>query len=69
MTGYDLARRVRRDGNGTATRLVALSGYGKDEDITAAMDAGFDAHLTKPTDFDRIEQLIRGSRGADEQRK
>ena len=35
--------------------LVAISGYGRDEDKRRALDAGFDAHMTKPVDHDRIE--------------
>jgi len=56
MSGFDLARQVRRDT--PSARLVALSGYGQDADIQAALDAGFDEHLTKPPDPTRLEQLI-----------
>jgi two-component system CheB/CheR fusion protein len=58
MSGFDLARRIRGDGNGTYTRLVALSGYGQEEDVSAAIAAGFDEHLTKPTDIERLERLL-----------
>jgi two-component system CheB/CheR fusion protein len=59
MSGYELARRIRdnREGLGEV-RLVALSGYGQDADIQAALDAGFDEHLTKPPDPDRLERLL-----------
>jgi CheY-like chemotaxis protein len=57
MSGFDLARRIRGDGNGRYTRLVALSGYGQEEDVAAALEAGFDEHLTKPTDIERLERL------------
>jgi CheY-like chemotaxis protein len=43
-------------------RMVALSGYGQDSDIQAALEAGFDEHLTKPTDPARLEQLLKGTR-------
>jgi CheY-like chemotaxis protein len=39
-------------------RLIAWSGYGQDADIQAALDAGFDDHITKPPDLDRLEQIL-----------
>jgi CheY-like chemotaxis protein len=60
MSGYDLARRIRRHPQAAGMRLVALSGYGQDADIQAALDAGFDEHLTKPPDPARLEQLLTG---------
>lgn len=50
MSGFDLARRVRQNSACSGTRLVALSGYGQDSDVRAAVEAGFDEHLTKPSD-------------------
>jgi two-component system CheB/CheR fusion protein len=58
MSGFDLARRIRGDGNGKHTKLVALSGYGQEDDVAAALAAGFDEHLTKPTDVERLEKLL-----------
>jgi CheY-like chemotaxis protein len=60
MSGYDLARRVRENADNAQTRLVALSGYGQDSDIQAALEAGFDEHLTKPPDPARLETLLKG---------
>jgi two-component system CheB/CheR fusion protein len=60
MSGFDLARRVRANRDLSTTRLVALSGYGQDTDVQAALDAGFDEHLTKPPDPGRLEALLRG---------
>jgi CheY-like chemotaxis protein len=48
MTGYDLARRIRENGALAGIRLVALTGYGREEDRARVLDAGFDLHLTKP---------------------
>ena len=62
MSGFDLARRVRQNREVDATRLVALSGYGQDSDIQAALEAGFDEHITKPPDLERLEQLLVGIR-------
>ncbi len=56
MSGFEVARRVRR----ILTRLIALSGYGQDSDIQAALDAGFDEHLTKPPDSD-LDQVLSGN--------
>lgn len=57
-SGFELARDIRCDAALAGTRLVALSGYGQDSDVQAALDAGFDEHLTKPPDPERIEQLL-----------
>ena len=66
MSGFDLARRVRQNRANARTRLVALSGYGQDSDIQAALDAGFDEHLTKPPDPARLEQLLGGAKLPDD---
>jgi two-component system CheB/CheR fusion protein len=58
MSGYELARLVRAQLDGCPVRLVALSGYGQDADIQAAIDAGFDEHITKPPAPERLEQLL-----------
>jgi PAS domain S-box-containing protein len=48
MTGYDLARRIRNDPALANVRLIALTGYGREEDRARVLEAGFDLHLTKP---------------------
>jgi CheY-like chemotaxis protein len=58
LSGYDVARRVREVSDG-ALKLVALTGYGRPEDVAAAREAGFDAHLVKPVESRRMAQLIR----------
>lgn len=58
VTGYDVAAALR---NGDDTRditIVALSGYGRPEDKQRAVDAGFDAHLTKPVSLDDLAALL-----------
>ena len=60
MSGYDLARRIRASRDHDGTRLVALSGYGQDSDVQAALEAGFDEHLTKPPDPEQLEQVLAG---------
>ncbi|QJW95038.1 chemotaxis protein CheB [Frigoriglobus tundricola] len=56
MDGYELARRIRsRPGS---PYLIALTGYGRPEDRTAATAAGFDAHLTKPFRPEELRRLL-----------
>jgi two-component system CheB/CheR fusion protein len=62
MSGFELARRIRENPGNARTRLVALSGYGQDADVHAALESGFDQHLTKPPDPDRLERLLGGSK-------
>jgi PAS domain S-box-containing protein len=58
MDGYQVARAFRADPALRTTRLVALSGYAQPDDLRLAAEAGFDAHLAKPADLDRLEQLL-----------
>jgi two-component system CheB/CheR fusion protein len=60
MSGFEVARRIRRDPANDHTHLVALSGYGQDADVQASLDAGFDEHLTKPPDPDALERVLAG---------
>ena len=50
MDGYELARRIRAASGSTSCRLVALTGYGKENDKKLAREAGFDRHLSKPVE-------------------
>jgi CheY-like chemotaxis protein len=58
MNGYEVARRVRAE-SANGIMLVALTGYGRDDDRRAAFDAGFDHHLVKPVDPDDLDALVR----------
>jgi CheY-like chemotaxis protein len=51
MDGYAVARAIRADPSTAATYLIAVSGYGSDEDQRRSLDAGFDLHLNKPEGF------------------
>ncbi|MGG7603162.1 ATP-binding protein [Massilia sp. BKSP1R2A-1] len=58
MSGHDACRRLRLlDGTKTAM-LVALTGWGTEEDRRRTREAGFDHHLTKPAEFDAVESLL-----------
>jgi len=50
MSGYDVARAFRREPRFRSTPLVAVTGYGQEEDRRRSAEAGFDRHLTKPVD-------------------
>ncbi len=54
IDGYELARRVRDDARTATIPLVAMTGYGSEQDRALAKEAGFDAHLTKPVDIDAV---------------
>jgi signal transduction histidine kinase/CheY-like chemotaxis protein len=62
--GYEVVRRVRAAPGGSAVLLVALTGYGRDEDRTRAAAAGFDAFLVKPFDIARFERVVSESNRA-----
>jgi PAS domain S-box-containing protein len=58
MSGYDVAAAVRSDSMLAGVYLVALSGYGQEEDRRRSQEAGFDNHLTKPVSIGDLETLI-----------
>jgi PAS domain S-box-containing protein len=58
MDGYEVARRTRGMQGLERMRLVALTGYGQAEDRQRALDAGFDAHLVKPVEPERLQQVL-----------
>ncbi|MFM0627892.1 chemotaxis protein CheB [Paraburkholderia xenovorans] len=65
MDGYEVARRLRVIPGFADTLLVALSGYGGEEHRHRAEQAGFDQHLVKPADIDRLNALIASFRSHD----
>lgn len=58
LDGYAVARTIRAQPWGTAPHLVALTGWGQEEDRRRSREAGFDEHLTKPVDPARVEELV-----------
>jgi CheY-like chemotaxis protein len=56
MSGYEVARRLRPQL--PTTQIVALTGYGHAEDIRRATAVGFDAHIIKPVDFERLSRVL-----------
>jgi CheY-like chemotaxis protein len=60
MSGHEVARRMRREAWGKNAALIALTGWGQDQDKQASKAAGFDEHLTKPVDPDSVERVLLG---------
>jgi len=63
MDGYEVARALRRAGL-SEVLLVALTGYGQEEDRRRTQEAGFDHHLVKPADSTEIRRLLAERRRA-----
>jgi PAS domain S-box-containing protein len=60
MDGYKLARELRARLGEAAPLLIALTGYGQEEDLRRSQEAGFAFHLVKPVDAARLTQLVSG---------
>jgi CheY-like chemotaxis protein len=58
MDGYELAQRVRSGPRGPSIRLVALTGFGQEQDRALALSCGFDDFLVKPVDIHQLVQVI-----------
>jgi PAS domain S-box-containing protein len=58
LNGHDVCRRIRQEAWGQAMVLIALTGWGQDEDRRRSQDAGFDGHLVKPVDHPRLLNLL-----------
>ena len=61
MDGLEVARLLRSRDELSDMRLIALTGYGQPDDIRHALDAGFEAHLTKPINLDQLLALLAAS--------
>ncbi|GIZ53703.1 hypothetical protein NCCP691_37170 [Noviherbaspirillum aridicola] len=58
IDGYEAARRIRADERGKRSRLIAVSGWGQEEDKLRSREAGFDEHWVKPIGLDRLKNLL-----------
>lgn len=58
MNGYDLARELRSRPETRRSALIALSGYGRDDDLLQSREAGFDRHLVKPVDMVELRRTL-----------
>ncbi len=60
LNGYEAARRIR-ERLGRHVQMIALSGWGGEEDRRRATEAGFNAHMTKPVELDALQKLLHAS--------
>ena len=58
LNGYEVCKRLRKEPWGKELVLVALTGWGQDEDRHRSREAGFDAHMVKPLDHDALLELL-----------
>jgi CheY-like chemotaxis protein len=58
IDGYTMARKIRETAWGRHVTLIAVTGFGQEEDRRRAFDAGFDHHIVKPVDVIRLQQLL-----------
>ena len=64
LDGYQVAQRIRQQAELEGVTLVALTGYGRDDDRERSKQAGFDHHLVKPASFEQIEAILCGRAAA-----
>lgn len=58
LNGYDAARRIREQAWGKKIVLIAVTGWGQARDRQRSLEAGFDAHVTKPVDYPALVRMI-----------
>jgi CheY-like chemotaxis protein len=58
MDGYEVARRIRASGRNPRPAIVALTGWGQEQDRARAREAGFDHHLVKPAEIGALNELL-----------
>jgi len=58
VSGYDVARQIRKQQELRGITLVAVTGYGQDNDVRLSREAGFEHHLVKPLDCDALQQIL-----------
>ncbi|HEX5056626.1 MAG TPA: response regulator, partial [Gammaproteobacteria bacterium] len=60
LNGYETARRIREQQHDKRSFLVAMTGWGQEEDRRRSREAGFNAHIVKPVDPDTLTRLLAG---------
>lgn len=58
LNGYEAAAHIRKQPGGDRMLLLALTGWGQDEDRERARSAGFDSHLVKPVNHEELNKLL-----------
>ncbi|HEX3869379.1 MAG TPA: hybrid sensor histidine kinase/response regulator [Pirellulales bacterium] len=61
LDGFEVAKQLRQQSALQDVVLVAMTGYGQEADLQLSKEAGFDHHLVKPVDFERVQQIIAAS--------
>jgi len=61
MDGYEVARRIRQNPDISKATLIAMTGYGQEEDRRKTHEAGFDHHLVKPVSLEEVCRIIQSS--------
>lgn len=64
LNGYEIARRIRAEKWGRGVKLIAVTGWGQDEDVRRSKEAGFDHHFVKPLELELLEKVLTESRPA-----
>jgi CheY-like chemotaxis protein len=62
MDGFEARRRLREQAGSAGAFLVAMTGFGNEDDKRRTREAGFDAHLTKPVELDALVSLLNEAR-------
>jgi CheY-like chemotaxis protein len=62
MDGFEARKRLREQSGMAGTYLVAMTGFGNEDDKRRTREAGFDAHLTKPVELDALVSLLNEAR-------
>lgn len=61
MSGYDVARRIRSLPRGHTPFIMAVTGWGSEQDQERAREAGCDLHMTKPVNFEHLERVLKNT--------
>ena len=64
MHGYEVARRIRASAGFSGVLLIALTGWGQEHDQRQSRAAGFDHHVVKPPDINRLRELLTSERSS-----
>jgi CheY-like chemotaxis protein len=58
LNGYDATERIRARAQGESIRVIALTGWGQENDRARSREAGCDGHLVKPVDVGELEKIL-----------
>ncbi len=61
MDGYEVARRLRETAGTAELKLVAVTGYGEEDNRAMSLEAGFDMHAVKPVELENLRKLLANS--------